>query len=48
MLRHISTKAGTVAEIGSYLESCMGLELVRVEQNNPDRDYNELVVVGLD
>ena len=37
-----------VPDIGPYLESCMGLELVRVEQDHPDRDYRELVVVGLD
>ena len=35
-------------EIGQYLESCMGLELVRVEQDHPERQYHELVVVGLD
>ena len=38
----------TLPEIGTYLESCMGLELVRVEQDNPDREHYELVVVGLD
>lgn len=38
----------TVPEIGQYLESCMGLELVRVEQDHPERQHHELVVVGLD
>jgi len=35
-------------DIGEYLESCMGLELVRVEQDHPERQHYELVVVGLD
>ena len=33
---------------GQYLESCMALELVRVETGNAERDKQELVVVGLD
>jgi hypothetical protein len=36
------------SEIGRYLESCMGLELVRVEQDNPEREQRELVVIGFD
>ena len=35
-------------DVGQYLESCMGLELVRVEQDHPERQHHELVVVGLD
>jgi hypothetical protein len=32
----------------TYLESCMGLELMRVEDEKPERGTKELVVIGLD
>lgn len=33
---------------GSYLDSAMGLELVRVDQVDEDADKRQLVVIGLD
>jgi hypothetical protein len=33
---------------GRYLESCMALEFVRVEEEDPDREKKQLVVVGFD
>lgn len=33
---------------GPFLESCMALELIRVETDYAERDKRELVVIGLD
>ncbi len=48
-----AVKAVTLAhdnpqEAGRYLESCMAVELIRVETDNAARGKSELVVIGLD
>ncbi|MBI3734354.1 MAG: hypothetical protein HY259_13000 [Chloroflexi bacterium] len=35
-------------EVESYVDSCMGLEFIRVEEISLDREKRELVVIGLD
>lgn len=39
---------GGAAQLASYVESWMGFEFVRVEENHPERDQRSLVVVGFD
>lgn len=36
------------AAVGRYVESCMALELIRVEEENVERSKRTLVVIGLD
>jgi len=44
----LAAQARRGEDISDSLDSVMGFEFVRVEDNHPDRDKNTLVVVGFD
>ncbi len=45
---NLAPSADGAQVIESYLQSCMGLELIRVEEEQPESGKKELVVIGFD
>ena len=48
MAARMAQEPDGASAVGRYLESCMALEMIRVEEEDADRDKRELVVIGLD